>query len=114
MIILILLVLLLIIYLLFRKSEETENFGCATGLTCCLPGYYGASSSSCTLCPSDKPSSPFSAPNSACACPNSDSSKCFACNDPCKPYNPASRMCLPFQCPDDKTCKTLNGAAKCV
>jgi len=87
---------------------------CATGLTCCLPGFYGPDSSSCTECPSDKPSSPYSAPNSQCACPNSAVNKCFACTNKCKPYSSQSRMCLPYQCPSGQTCKVQSGAATCV
>jgi hypothetical protein len=93
--------------------KNLQMAGCATGLTCCLPGYYGASSSSCTLCPSNKPSSSFSAPNSACQCPNSASTNCFACTNKCRPYDSASRMCLPYQCPSGKTCRTVNNAASC-
>jgi len=95
-------------------KNTLQMAGCATGLTCCLPGYYGASSSSCTVCPGSQQSSPFSAPNSACQCPNSASTNCFACTNKCRPYDSASRMCLPYQCPSGKTCKTVNNAASCV
>jgi hypothetical protein len=91
-----------------------QTTSCATGLTCCMPGFYGASSSSCTECPSNKPSSPYSAPNVNCQCPNSGSNKCFACNNKCRPYDSQSRMCLPYQCPTGQTCKTVNNEATCV
>jgi hypothetical protein len=93
---------------------DLQATSCATGLTCCLPGFYGASSSSCTECPSNKPSSPFSAPNSNCQCPNSASNKCFACNNLCRPYDSVSRMCVPVSCPSGQTCKVQSGAATCV
>jgi hypothetical protein len=93
---------------------KLQMTSCASATTCCLPGYYGASSLSCTLCPSNKPSSPFSAPNSNCECPNSGSNKCFACTNKCKPYDSQSRMCLPVQCPSGQTCKTISNAAQCV
>jgi hypothetical protein len=72
-------------------QEFVQMSSCASGTTCCLPGYYGASSASCTACLLDKPSSPFSAPNSNCECPNSGSNKCFACNN--KEQLLASRQC---------------------
>jgi hypothetical protein len=96
------------------NTINLQMTSCATGLTCCLPGFYGASSSSCTECPSDKPSSPFSAPNSNCQCPNSASNKCFACNNKCRPYDSVSRMCVPDPCPSGQTCKVQSGAATCV
>jgi len=95
-------------------EESVQTTSCAIGTTCCLPGYYGENSASCTLCPSDKPSSPFSAPNSQCACPNSAANKCFACTNKCRPYDSVSRMCLPYQCPSGQTCKVQSGAATCV
>lgn len=94
--------------------NNLQMTSCASGTTCCLPGFYGASSASCTECPSNKPSSPFSAPNSACQCPNSASNKCFACNNVCRPYDSVSRMCVPYQCPSGQTCKVQSGAATCV
>jgi hypothetical protein len=101
-------------FLLPPLPVALQMTSCATGLTCCLPGFYGASSASCTECPSDKPSSPFSAPNSNCQCPNSASNKCFACNNKCRPYDSVSRMCVPYQCPSGQTCKVQSGAATCV
>jgi len=95
-------------------QEFVQMSGCATGLTCCLPGYYGASSSRCTLCPGFQHSSPFAAPNKRCECPNSASTSCFACTNKCRPYDSASRMCLPHKCPSGKTCKTVDDTAKCV
>jgi hypothetical protein len=97
-----------------EEIQLVQMSSCETGLTCCLPGYYGTSSSSCTECPSNKPSSPYSAPNSACQCPNSASNKCFACTNKCKPYDSQSRTCLPVQCPGLKTCRTVNSVATCV
>ncbi len=92
---------------------------CPTGinprdLTCCLPGFYGDYSGNCTECPSDKPSSPFSIPNNKCQCPNSSIDKCFACNNPCRPYDSQSKMCKPYKCPSDQTCKVQSGKATCV
>jgi len=95
-------------------QEFVQMSSCASGTTCCLPGYYGASSASCTACLLDKPSSPFSAPNSNCECPNSGSNKCFACNNKCRPYDSVSRMCVPVSCPSGQTCKVQSGAATCV
>jgi hypothetical protein len=98
------------------ENTENETFlemaSCAGSLTCCLPGYYGASSSSCTECPSNKPSSPFSAPNSNCECPNAAASSCFACTNKCRPYDSRSRMCLPKTCPGTQTCRPSTG--QCV
>jgi hypothetical protein len=96
------------------RTNNLQVSSCASGTTCCLPGFYGASSASCTECPSNKPSSPYSAPNINCQCPNSGSNKCFACTNKCKPYDSQSRTCLPVQCPSGQTCKTINNAAQCV
>ena len=98
----------------FLIEANLHFLGCASATLCCLPGFYGASSLSCTACPSNKPTSPFSAPNSSCQCPNATASKCFACTNKCKPYDSQSRQCLPVSCPSGMTCKTVNNVATCV
>jgi len=62
MLILIILLLVILLFLLNQPCNNKENFGCGSGTACCLPGYYGDSSASCTECPANKPSSPFSHP----------------------------------------------------
>ena len=113
---LILILLIVFCYIFFLKKNITEHSCSSYSSTgCCLPGYYGKSSLNCTLCPSNKPSSPFSgAQGDKCECPNSDVKKCFACTNKCSPYDSLSRMCLPYECDDGKTCKVVNGKATCV
>jgi len=111
----IILIVLLIIFLFTTNCEKKEDFSCATGQTCCLPGFYGKDNhAGCTLCPANKPSSPFEAPDGNCSCPNSSIDKCFACTDPCKPYDSQSRTCLPYQCQSSTTCKVVDGKATCI
>jgi hypothetical protein len=88
--------------------------GCGSGKACCLPGFYGASSASCTPCPGNKPSSPFSQPGNDCTCLNAGIGSCFACKNKCAPYNQNTRMCTPTQCALGSSCKVSGGSASCV
>ena len=106
-----------------RQVQEDEDLsedvsldvnGCGSGKTCCLPGFYGASSTSCSPCPSAKPSSPFSQPGNDCTCVNAGISSCFACKNKCAPYDANTRMCTPIQCELGSSCKVSGGSASCV
>jgi len=110
---LILILLIVFCYIFFLKKNITEH-ACETGIKCCNPGYYGDSEASCTLCPSNKPSSPYGGRNDNCECPNSTIDKCVACDNPCVPYSSQSRKCLPYQCPSGQACKVVNKKATCV
>ena len=83
-------------------------------ISCCKPGYYGDNSDNCKECPSYIPSSSFSAPNKNCECPNLSINNCFACTNKCRPYDPVSKMCRPYECPSGKLCKVKNNQATCV
>jgi hypothetical protein len=96
------------------EDDDLSMNGCESGKTCCLPGYYGDSSSKCTLCPQHVPSSPFSRPDSNCKCSNAEIRSCFACTDACKPYNPLSKMCTPKPCSQGKSCKVISKIPTCV
>ena len=115
MLILIILLLVILLFLLNQPCNK-ENFGCESGKTCCLPGYYGDSSANCSVCPANKPSSQFSRPGDDCNCKNNNIDSCFACNDKCAPYNPYTRMCTPIKCPLGKSCKVNSKTkkAECV
>ena len=115
MLILIILLLVILLFLLNQPCNNKENFGCGSGKSCCLPGYYGDSSASCNQCPDNKPSSPLSLhPRDDCTCQYSDIKSCFACNNKCAPFNPYTKMCTPIKCPLGMSCKVVNKNAVCI
>ena len=115
MLILIILLLVILLFLLNQPCSK-ENFGCGSGKACCKPGYYGDSSENCSVCPANKPSSPFSHPRNDCTCQNNNINSCFACRNKCAPYDPHSRMCTPIKCPDGHYCKVNSKTkmAECI
>ena len=95
-----------------QPYNTKENFGCGSGKSCCLPGFYGDNSNSCAACPKDKPSSKFSNPDDKCICNNNTIKSCFQCKSKCAPYNPDTRMYTPISCELGETCKIINHEAK--
>jgi hypothetical protein len=105
--ILILILVFYIIYLLFLKPIRIikyENFNGICNKECCLPGWYGNSNNQCSPCPFQH-TSPFSIPDENCNCKNNNINSCFACPDPCAPFNLNSRTCQKKICPRGKVCK---------
>ena len=100
-------VIIIVICILFVNKQE--NFSCGGGKSCCLQGWYG-NHPNCVQCPVNKPSSPRTAsggPDSNCNCPNATTSSCFACTNPCRPFNVATGICTPL-CSACKV-QTING-----
>ena len=105
-IILILIILIIILLMYNNKYNKKESFGCGSGKSCCLPGYYGTSSATCNKCPESKPTSPFSHPGEDCRCKNESIDSCFACKNKCSPFNPNTGMCEEYRCKKNGTsCK---------
>lgn len=112
--ILLLFLVFYIIYLLFLRPIRIikyENFEC--NKVCCPSGWYGNNmNDGCKTCSNS--STPdytsISKLDENCNCSNNSINSCFACTDPCSPYNPISRQCQKKICQSGKMCR--NG--KCV